>query len=65
MRVKLSNELVEVINEFGPQLYEDFNEVRPTISRSLFATPLTSDLVPDYGPVFKRTTVFWSARSVA
>lgn len=27
MRVKLSNELVEAINEFGPKLYEDFNEV--------------------------------------
>lgn len=27
MRMQLSNELVEVINEFGPQLYEDFDEV--------------------------------------
>ncbi|KAI0818588.1 glycerol-3-phosphate O-acyltransferase [Irpex lacteus] len=27
MRVKLSNQLVEVINEFGPKIYEDFNEV--------------------------------------
>ena len=26
-REKLSNELSDVINEFGPQLYEDFNEV--------------------------------------
>ncbi|KAI0695901.1 glycerol-3-phosphate O-acyltransferase [Cytidiella melzeri] len=28
MRVKLANELVEVINEFGPKIYEDFNEFR-------------------------------------
>jgi hypothetical protein len=28
MRVRLSNELVEVINEYGPKIYEDFNEVR-------------------------------------
>ncbi len=26
-RIRLSNELAEVINEFGPKLYEDFNEV--------------------------------------
>ncbi|KIP09125.1 hypothetical protein PHLGIDRAFT_103379 [Phlebiopsis gigantea 11061_1 CR5-6] len=28
MRSRLSNELAEAINEFGPQLYEDFNEFR-------------------------------------
>ncbi|KAL4248145.1 Glycerol-3-phosphate O-acyltransferase [Abortiporus biennis] len=28
MRVQLSNELVEVINEFGPKLYEDFSQWR-------------------------------------
>ncbi|KAI0093631.1 glycerol-3-phosphate O-acyltransferase [Irpex rosettiformis] len=27
MRVKLSNQLVEVINEYGPKIYDDFNEV--------------------------------------
>ena len=27
MRVRLSNELTEVINEYGPKVYEDFNEV--------------------------------------
>ncbi|THH01424.1 hypothetical protein EW026_g1268 [Hermanssonia centrifuga] len=27
-RIRLSNELAEVINEFGPKLYEDFNEFR-------------------------------------
>jgi len=28
MRVQLSNELTQVINEYGPQIYEDFNETR-------------------------------------
>lgn len=27
MRESLSNELMELINEFGPQLWEDFNHV--------------------------------------
>ncbi len=27
MRTQLSNEVVDVINDFGPKLYEDFNEV--------------------------------------
>ena len=27
MRVQLSNEVAGLINNFGPQLYEDFNEV--------------------------------------
>lgn len=26
MRTQLSNEVVDVINDFGPKLYEDFNE---------------------------------------
>jgi glycerol-3-phosphate O-acyltransferase / dihydroxyacetone phosphate acyltransferase len=30
MRVELSNELADVINTFGPQYYEDFDEVSPT-----------------------------------
>ena len=34
MRSRLSNELVETINEFGPKLYEDFNEVRQKITFS-------------------------------
>jgi glycerol-3-phosphate O-acyltransferase/dihydroxyacetone phosphate acyltransferase len=28
MRVQLSNEVADLINDFGPTLYEDFNEVR-------------------------------------
>ncbi|KAK0214270.1 glycerol-3-phosphate O-acyltransferase [Armillaria nabsnona] len=34
MRTQLSNEVVDVINDFGPKLYEDFNETRmlPTSS---------------------------------
>lgn len=31
MRVHLSNELAELINDFGPELYEDFNQVRPCV----------------------------------
>lgn len=31
MRVHLSNELAELINDFGPELYEDFNQVRPRV----------------------------------
>lgn len=27
MRVQLSNEVADLINDFGPELYEDFNEV--------------------------------------
>ena len=30
-RIALSNELTDVINEFGPQLYEDFDEVHPQV----------------------------------
>lgn len=32
MRVQLSNEVAALINNFGPQLYEDFNEVCCKIS---------------------------------
>lgn len=28
MRVQVTNELVEAVNEFGPKLYDDFDEVR-------------------------------------
>lgn len=28
MRLQLSNEVADLINDFGPKLYEDFNEVR-------------------------------------
>lgn len=28
MRIHLTNEVSGLINEFGPKLYEDFNEVR-------------------------------------
>ena len=27
MRVQVTNELVEVVNEFGPKIYDDFHEV--------------------------------------
>ena len=28
MRVQVTNELVEVVNEFGPKIYDDLDEVR-------------------------------------
>jgi len=33
MREGISNELGEVIDEFGPQLYENFNQVSPGIEK--------------------------------
>jgi glycerol-3-phosphate O-acyltransferase / dihydroxyacetone phosphate acyltransferase len=38
MREHLSNEVAEVINEFGPKLYDDFDQVsiRNTLTRYLF-----------------------------
>ena len=30
MRIGLANELSEIINEYGPKLYDDFNEVSAT-----------------------------------
>ena len=36
MRIEVSNQLVEVINEFGPTMFDDFDEVRP-----LFSAPQT------------------------
>ena len=32
IRVQLSNEVASLINDFGPLLYEDFNEVRILLS---------------------------------
>jgi len=38
MRVQLSNEVAGLINDFGPTLYEDFNEVRSLVNyQSSFA----------------------------
>lgn len=28
MRLRLSNEVADVINEFGPKLFDDFDQVR-------------------------------------
>ncbi|KAJ3539417.1 hypothetical protein NM688_g6363 [Phlebia brevispora] len=33
MREELANELADVINEFGPKVFEDFNEVSPETNR--------------------------------
>ncbi|PSR74916.1 hypothetical protein PHLCEN_2v9450 [Hermanssonia centrifuga] len=41
-RIRLSNELAEVINEFGPKLYEDFNEFRIMVP-SASAPPSTGN----------------------
>lgn len=36
MRVEVSNELAEVIREFGPKLYEDFDAVRGCLARHMY-----------------------------
>ncbi len=35
MRLQLANEVAAVINEFGPKLYEDFDQVKSVLSISL------------------------------
>lgn len=66
MRTKLSNELVELINEFGPQLYEDFNEVSLMLAVVML---LSADLgfceVPYHGAVIQCTPVFGTTWLVA
>ena len=44
MRLQLSNEVAALINNFGPQLYEDFNEVRCLISIVLDFCPILVSL---------------------
>lgn len=34
MRAQVTNELVEIVNHFGPKLYDDFDEVRVLRPRS-------------------------------
>lgn len=48
MRLRLSNEVVDVINEFGPKLFDDFDRV---CFRFFVAVPLrfTSRTVPHFG----------------
>lgn len=41
MRTRLSNEVVDVINEFGPKLYDDFDQVSPLH----IAIVLSSDII--------------------
>lgn len=41
-RIAISNELTDIVNEFGPKLYEDFDEVYTTISSWL---PYSDDLI--------------------
>lgn len=38
MRRRLSNELAEVINEFGPKVFEDFDEVNYSMSCDQYVT---------------------------
>lgn len=35
MRMRLTNELAEVINEYGPKVFDDFDEVSVTICRTM------------------------------
>ncbi len=43
MREEVSNELAETINEYGPKMFDDFNQVRPTtFSRLPIELPIDS-----------------------
>ena len=63
MREEVSNELAEVINEYGPQMFDDFNEVRRTCL--YVAHTLTSLVVAHSCALFHCTAVFWPARHLA
>ena len=69
--MRLSNELVELINEFGPKLYEDFNEVsgRAPAERVVLQYKVTltghACSVPDHGAVIERASIHRPARSMA
>lgn len=59
MRVEVQNELAEVIREFGPELYDDFDAVCDC-PMSCLCSHLTF-LEPYHGSVCKRPAVLRSA----
>jgi hypothetical protein len=46
MRATLSNELVDVINTFGPQYFEDFDEVTATACMKMIGLTTLSVAYP-------------------
>lgn len=63
MRVQLSNEVAELINDFGPTLYEDFNEVRFLVDH---AAHLLKDRAVAHSRSFCQCTTFqWDPWFVA
>lgn len=60
MRVKLSNELSEVIEEYAPKIYADYDKVSAETYRSLEGTqPFTE---PDTATVRQSSAVIWTGR---
>ena len=57
MRIKLANELADTINEFGPKVFEDFNEVCIfSFSGRVFSLCI---LVPYHGTVCECPAIHW------
>jgi hypothetical protein len=63
MRVQLSNEVADLINDFGPTLYEDFNEVRSLVNYN--SSLAQAEIVAHSRSFCERTTVKWDPRSMA
>lgn len=63
MRVQLSNEVADLINDFGPTLYEDFNEVRTLVVAKVYV--LTNGVVAHSPSFCKCTTFEWDTWFVA
>lgn len=60
MRVKLSNELSEVIEEYAPKIYADYDKVSAKTCRSLEGTQ--PFIEPDTAAVRQSSTVIWAGR---
>jgi hypothetical protein len=64
-RIALSNELTDVINEFGPQLYEDFDEVYKYHPLCSVISKRKCMLVAHPSTFGKRSSLWGSTRSMA
>jgi hypothetical protein len=63
MRVQLSNEVADLINDFGPALYEDFNEVCSLVNYK--GSLAQAELVTYSRSLCERATFKWDPRSMA
>ena len=64
MREQVSNELVETINEFGPKMFEDFDEVRYIFLHTYINMNSPPVTVAYPRPVCDCTSVEWAARDL-